>query len=98
MGVCSLAKDQEILMWNRALEELTEIPALQVVGSRLSTIAEHWRSLLSGFIAQADEHLHKQRLAHNGHSRCLNLHKSSEERRVGKWCASTCSSQWSPYH
>ena len=26
MGVCSLAKDQEILMWNRALEELTEIP------------------------------------------------------------------------
>src|SRR3546814_9015376 len=64
MGVCSLAKDQEILMWNRALEELTEIPALQVVGSRLSTIAEPWRSLLSGFIAQADEHLHKQRLAH----------------------------------
>lgn len=77
MGVCSLAKDQEILMWNRALEELTEIPALQVVGSRLSTIAEPWRSLLSDFIEQADEHLHKQRLAHNGHRRCLNLHKAA---------------------
>ena len=35
MGVCSLAKDQEILMWNRAMEELTEIPAQRVVGSRL---------------------------------------------------------------
>ena len=64
-------------MWNRALEELTEIPALQVVGSRLSTIAEPWRSLLGDFIEQPDEHLHKQRLAHNGHRRCLNLHKAA---------------------
>ena len=77
MGVCSLAKDQEILMWNRALEELTEIPALQVVGSRLSTIAEPWQSLLADFIQQRDEHLHKQRLQLDGHSRCLNLHKAA---------------------
>jgi PAS domain-containing protein len=27
MGVCSLAKDQEILMWNKAMEELTGIAA-----------------------------------------------------------------------
>ena len=77
MGVCSLAKDQEILMWNRALEELTEIPALQVVGSRLSTIAEPWQSLLSDFTQQREEHLHKQRLQLDGHSRCLNLHKAA---------------------
>jgi len=77
MGVCSLAKDQEILMWNRALEELTDIPALQVVGSRLSTIAEPWQSLLSDFIQQREEHLHKQRLQLDGHSRCLNLHKAA---------------------
>jgi len=77
MGVCSLAKDQEILMWNRALEELTGIPALQVVGSRLPTIAEPWRSLLVDFIAQADEHLHKKRLSLDGTRRCLNLHKAA---------------------
>src|SRR3546814_4363460 len=28
----------------------------------------------------------------------LNLHKRSEERRVGKECVSTCRSRWSPYH
>src|SRR5690606_18574314 len=50
MGVCSLAKDQEILMWNRAMEELTEIPAQRIVGSRLSTLAEPWQSLLQNFI------------------------------------------------
>ncbi len=77
MGVCSLAKDQEILMWNKALEELTDIPALQVVGSRLPSIAEPWKSLLEGFIRQPDEHLHKQRLSFNGHRRCLNLHKAA---------------------
>ncbi|NAT57264.1 hypothetical protein CU666_01950 [Pseudomonas syringae pv. actinidifoliorum] len=38
MGVCSLAEDQEILMWNRAMEELTGIVAQRVVGSRLDTI------------------------------------------------------------
>ncbi|MCY1266369.1 Adaptive-response sensory-kinase SasA [compost metagenome] len=79
MGVCSLAKDQEILMWNRAMEELTEIPAQRVVGSRLSTIAEPWKGLLEGFINLPDEHLHKQRLTLDGQVRALNLHKAAIE-------------------
>jgi PAS domain S-box-containing protein len=77
MGVCSLAKDQEILMWNKAMEELTGIPALRVVGSRLMTIGEPWRALLQGFIHLPDEHLHKQRLALDGQIRWLNLHKAA---------------------
>lgn len=79
MGVCSLAKDQEILMWNRAMEELTEIPAQRVVGSRLPTIAEPWKGLLEGFINLPDEHLHKQRLTLDGQVRALNLHKAAIE-------------------
>ena len=79
MGVCSLAKDQEILMWNRAMEELTEIPAQRVVGSRLSTITEPWKGLLEGFINLPDEHLHKQRLTLDGQVRALNLHKAAIE-------------------
>ncbi|MCO6060171.1 ATP-binding protein [Pseudomonas sp. MOB-449] len=79
MGVCSLAKDQEILMWNRAMEELTEIPAQRVVGSRLSTIADPWKGLLEGFINLPDEHLHKQRLTLDGQARALNLHKAAIE-------------------
>jgi len=77
MGVCSLAKDQEILMWNRAMEELTGIPAQRLVGSRLATIAEPWKGLLEGFINLPDEHLHKQRLALDGQIRWLNLHKAA---------------------
>ncbi|TBV07332.1 sensor histidine kinase [Phytopseudomonas dryadis] len=77
MGVCSLAKDQEILMWNKAMEELTEIPAQRIVGSRLSTLGEPWRGLLQRFIELPDEHLHKQRLALDGQTRWLNLHKAA---------------------
>ncbi|RJG10492.1 PAS domain S-box protein [Pseudomonas cavernicola] len=77
MGVCSLAKDQEILMWNRAMEDLTGIAALRVVGSRLSALGEPWKDLLEGFINLPDEHLHKQRLALDGQIRWLNLHKAA---------------------
>ncbi|WP_439860919.1 sensor histidine kinase [Pseudomonas sp. MBLB4136] len=77
MGVCSLAKDQEILMWNKAMEELTEIPAQRVVGSRLATLGEPWHGLLSGFIELPDQHLHKQQLDLDGETRWLNLHKAA---------------------
>ncbi|TBV11591.1 sensor histidine kinase [Stutzerimonas kirkiae] len=76
MGVCSLAEDQEILMWNRALEEFTGLPARQALGSRLSTIAQPWRDLLVGFVQQPDEHLYKKKLSLDGDTRWLNLHKA----------------------
>lgn len=79
MGVCSLAKDQEILMWNRAIEEFTGVAAQRVVGSRLSALPEPWKGLLEGFIEAPDQHLHKQRLAIDGQTRWLNLHKAAIE-------------------
>lgn len=79
MGVCSLAKDQEVLMWNRAIEELTGVGAQKVVGSRLSALPEPWKGLLERFIDAPDEHLHKQRLVYDGHTRWLNLHKAAIE-------------------
>ncbi|MGZ0843270.1 PAS domain-containing protein, partial [Klebsiella pneumoniae subsp. pneumoniae] len=54
MGVCSLAKDQEVLMWNRAIEELTGVGAQKVVGSRLSALPEPWKGLLERFIDAPD--------------------------------------------
>ena len=77
MGVCSLAKDQEVLMWNRAMEELTGISAQQVVGSRLLSLEHPWRELLQDFISQDEEHLHKRHLQLDGEVRWLNLHKAA---------------------
>ncbi len=77
MGVCSLARDQEILMWNRAMEQLTTIPADQVVGSCLSALDQPWGGLLEHFVRLPDSHLHKQRLEQDDQSRWLNLHKAA---------------------
>ena len=77
MGVCSLAKDQEILMWNKAMEELTGIAAQRIIGSRLSSLNEPWQSLLQHFIERPDQHQHKQQLTINGAVRWLNLHKAA---------------------
>ena len=79
VGVCSLAKDHEILMWNHCLEELTGIRAQRVLGERLSAIDEPWRHLLMDFIAVPDEHIHKHRLLLDGEVRWLNLHKAAIE-------------------
>lgn len=79
MGVCSLAKDQEILMWNRALEQLTGISAQRVVGSRLGSLEAPWRNLLEEFSRQSEPHRHKQRLSVDGQARWLNLHKAAIE-------------------
>ena len=40
MGVCSLADDGEILMWNQAMQELTSITAQAVTGSHLKRLPQ----------------------------------------------------------
>jgi PAS domain S-box-containing protein len=77
MGVCSLAKDNEILMWNRAMHALTGISADSVVGSRLDNIAKPWNELLARFVSDQSAHLHKQQLVVNGHTQWLSLHKAA---------------------
>jgi signal transduction histidine kinase len=77
MGVCALAQDCEILMWNRAMERLTNIDSVQVVGSRLSALPEPWKALFERFLRSPDQHLYKQRLALDSNQRWLNLHKAA---------------------
>ncbi|QEY58788.1 GHKL domain-containing protein [Pseudomonas sp. C27(2019)] len=77
MGVCSLAKDHEILMWNRALEDLTGITAARVVGSRLESIDQPWRDLLMEFAQGSSAHRYKHALQGAYASRWINLHKAA---------------------
>ncbi len=79
MGVCSLAKDHEILMWNHALEDLTGITASRVVGSRLEHIDSPWRELLLDFTQGANAHIYKHALQGPYQARWLNLHKAAIE-------------------
>jgi PAS domain S-box-containing protein len=76
IGVCSLSDDGEVLMWNTAMEELTDITPGDVTGSRLSSAAEPWGSMLNGFLLDDATHQHKKRIEQKGRPHWYNLHKS----------------------
>ncbi|GAA6134165.1 two-component system sensor histidine kinase CbrA [Oceaniserpentilla sp. 4NH20-0058] len=79
MGACSLGNDGEILMWNSALTEHTQISADDVVGSKVENLRDPLRSLLVDFINDSSSHIHKKTIEVNGRPRWINLHKGTLE-------------------
>src|SRR5690606_17873040 len=79
MAVCSLGRDTEILMWNRAMERLTNTPAEDVTGSYLEDIAEPWRSLLSDFSHSSETHYYRREIELEGRPHWVSLHKATIE-------------------
>lgn len=76
IGVCSLADDGEILMWNQAMVDLTSIESDQVSGSHLDRLPAPWKKLLSDFVANQQMHEHKKRLEIDARPRWYSLHKA----------------------
>lgn len=76
LGVCSLSIENEIVMWNRALSELTEIDTADVVGSQLVDLPEPWRNLLSNFLDDSVNHSYKRNFQLKGQKKSVNLHKA----------------------
>ncbi|MEX2468474.1 MAG: ATP-binding protein [Pseudohongiellaceae bacterium] len=80
LGVCSISYDNEIVMWNRALETLTEVDANDVIGSQLADLQEPWLSLLQNFLQQDASHSYKHHFELNGNKKAVNLHKALIEK------------------
>lgn len=76
MAICSVGNDEELVMWNHAMQSLTGIPAEQVLGSKLGALPAPWRELLQQFFRQDRSHTHKERIQLNGKTHWINLHKA----------------------
>lgn len=76
IGVCSVSDEGEVLMWNTAMEELTDITPGDVTGSRLTKAVEPWGSMLNEFLMDSAIHQHKKRIEQKGRPHWYNLHKS----------------------
>lgn len=76
IGVCSLADDGEILMWNQSMVALTRIKAEDVIGSPLRRLPEPWKRLLQEFVAHPQLNAHKTRVDVGARPRWFSLHKS----------------------
>jgi signal transduction histidine kinase len=79
MAVCSLGRDKEILMWNRAMANLTQIPSEVVIGSHLDDLAQPWCELLLNFSEGEDAHLYRHEIALNSRPHWISLHKAAIE-------------------
>ena len=76
LGVCSLSTDNEVIMWNRAMEQFTHLNSADVVGSQLVDLSEPWLSLLTNFIDDDASHSYKYVFELEGQKRTVNLHKA----------------------
>ncbi|GAB3286205.1 ATP-binding protein [Parahaliea aestuarii] len=78
IGVFSTAPDGEILLWNRSMEEITDIPARRTLGSLQTFIPQPWRRIFCDFLLDPSETLLKQEVVlADGSSRWISLHKAS---------------------
>jgi PAS domain S-box-containing protein len=77
VGLCSLGGDGEILLWNRAMVELTGISAERAVGSRWRALPRAWGEALEAVIAEEPGRVVNRELAgENGCARWVSLHCS----------------------
>ena len=78
-GVCALASDREILLWNKSMTAITDIPGSAIIGSSIGGLPPVWRRLLDDFINSEDEHWSKAGIELDAQHRWLNLHKTASQ-------------------
>jgi len=79
VGLCAFGVDDELLMWNDALAELSGIDGSSVVGSRRDGLPAPWGELLGRVLLEQDDQLYKQPVTLAGTTRYLSLHKAELE-------------------
>jgi len=83
IGLCSLGRDREILMWNHAMETLTHIEARDVIGSLVSSLPSPWGKLLDEFFQASEPFRFKQSVEFGRRNHWLNLHKTGDQPGAG---------------
>jgi len=79
IGLCSLGRDREILMWNQAMEALTGVERRDVLGSHVSNLPQPWRDVLDQFFHSSETHLRKREIEIGHQQRWVSLLKASQE-------------------
>lgn len=77
IGVCSLGGEQKIVMWNRAMEQMTGIGQSRAAGLTLDQLEPPWSRLIRDFLDSDRMHEHKTSVQLEGNRRVFSLHKSN---------------------
>ncbi|OUE40744.1 ATPase [Billgrantia desiderata SP1] len=76
VGLCAFGVDDELLMWNDALAELSGIDGGSVVGARRDGLPAPWSELLGRALVEPNDHLYKQPVELRGNTRYLTFHRA----------------------
>ncbi len=76
LGVCSVAANGRIYLWNSAMHMLTGIDERDAYDKSLKQIQQPWGDLLMDFAASADDHQFRCRALVDNHTATVNLHKA----------------------
>lgn len=76
MAVCALGSDLEIVMWNQAMGQLTQLSPEAISGSHLDDLPEPWQPLIAEFLTNGSTHLANQEVQLDGSPHWISLHKS----------------------
>jgi Na+/proline symporter/signal transduction histidine kinase len=76
LGAVSINKDQRITSWNKAMEKLSGIDQVSVIGTAIDELDEPWRHLLGSFIDSEEFQINKLKTNFQDSLRVLNLFKA----------------------
>ncbi len=79
LAVCSIGPGREIVIWNHAMERVSELSAREASGVALPDLREPWNGLLHDFVDAPEQHLYKVQVNVRGRPRWFNLHKAAIE-------------------
>lgn len=87
VGLCVFGNDDELVMWNQALAELSGISGESVVGAHRDSLPEPWPTLLQSALSSASVTLYKQAAHLHNRDHFLTLHTadlSGDDSRGGR--------------
>ncbi len=73
----SIDRDGIVILWNRAMEEVTGLPATRAVGSPVAALPQPWCELFATFIDSDRTDQFRVEVEADGARRMVNLHKAS---------------------
>ena len=93
VGVCSVASDQNVVIWNQAMASIAGIEVWSAVGSKVSGLPAPWNQVLEKFLNAQEQRNDKVQVMVAGKVRWLSLHKAHLESAPAIYTADTSAYQ-----
>ncbi|MGH1440570.1 MAG: ATP-binding protein [Cellvibrionaceae bacterium] len=84
IAICSIGLDDEILLWNNAMADITGIKGSEITGSNLRDLPSPWGPLISDFVNDWQTHINRESVDHSGNTHWYRLHKSAIQKSANK--------------